>query len=120
MTLPPELETIKHIINIKISAEGPSNWVFRGLIEDIDEYVLDSIALILDEQLPENMEYEIREDRTLCDIKYEEDCEKTIIVELYIANYEKPVAFVVFDRVIGDNTYVFKLRKIILAEEVQA
>ncbi len=118
MTLPPELETIKHNVNIKISVEGPSNWIFRGLIEDIDEYVLDSIALILDEQLPENMEYEIREDKTLCDIKYEEDCEKTIVVELYMTDYEKPVAFIIFDRIIGDNTYVFRLREIILVEKV--
>ncbi|GEM_PF-1728679 len=114
-TLPPELEELKHLVNLNIRIEGPSSWIVRGLIEDIDEYVIDTIMLMLDENLPEDLEYEVLEDKTLCDIEpNEKDCEKTFLIAIYFNAEKEPFAYIVFDRRIGDNTYVFKLRKIIL------
>ncbi len=116
-TLPPELEELKHLINLVIHIEGPSSWIVRGLIENVDEYVLDTISLILDENLSEDLEYEILEDKTLCDISPgEKDCKDTLPIAIYFNGDVDPLAYIVFNRKLGDNTYIFKLRKIILTK----
>ncbi len=116
-TLPPELEELKNLINLTIHIEGPSSWIVRGLIENIDEYVLDTISLILDENLSEDLEYEILESKTLCDISPEDgDCKDTLLIAIYYDGDADPFAYIIFDRKLGDNTYIFKLRKIILTK----
>ncbi len=106
-------EDLRKFLEINVNIEGASSWFIRELIEYIDEYMLSSIGLLLDENLPKDMEYEVLENKTLCDLGFREpDCEKTFIIALYASSEEKPIAYIVFDRVIGDNTYYFKLRKI--------
>ncbi len=114
MLIPPELEELKRALDIRIELSGPSHWVIRNLINDLDEYIIDAIMLILDESIPEGFEYEILEDTTLCDIRSDErDCENTFLVALYIEGTNKVVSYIVFDRIIGDNTYILRHRKII-------
>lgn len=115
--LPPEFEELKHLVDLYIHVVGPSSWEIRGLIENIDEYAIDTISLILDENLPEDLEYEILEDKTLCDINPEEqDCENTLVIAIYFNEEYEPFAYIIFNRELGDNTYILKLRKILLTK----
>lgn len=115
LSLPIELDDLRKQLNLKVYIDGPANWSVRGLIEDVDEYVLATLDMILSENLPEDMEYEIHEDKNLCSIDPSEpDCEETLIVSLYRINEKDPIAYIVFNRVIGDNTYEFSFRKILV------
>ncbi|WFO75518.1 hypothetical protein J4526_01060 [Desulfurococcaceae archaeon MEX13E-LK6-19] len=117
MSLPIELEDLKKQLSLRIVIDGPASWATRGLIEDVDEYVLSTLDMLLSENLPEDVEYEIQEDTNLCSIEPSEpDCERTLVVALYRVNEENPIAYIIFNRIIGDNTYEFSFRKIIIKQ----
>ncbi len=108
------LDEIKRVVGIRVSLEGPSHWIVRGLIEDIDDYVVGCITMLLDEYLPDDIEYDVLEDKTLCDIDSSaKDCRDTLLIALYYRDDEKPFTYIVFNRRLGDNTYSLEFREVI-------
>ncbi len=117
LSIQDELEELKKQIDLRVNISGPSSWVIRGLIEDVDEYVISSLDMLIGENLPNDLEYEILEDKNLCSIDSREpDCEDTLVIAIYRVEEKDPIAYIVYDRIIGDNTYEFRLRKIILKQ----
>ena len=115
MSIPLEFEDLSKQIRLKIFIEGSSSWILRGLIEDVDEYALSTLDMLLSENLPEDIEYEINEENNLCKIEPNEpDCENTLVIPLYRVGEKDPFAYIVFNRIIGDNTYELSFRKILL------
>ncbi len=114
--MPPEdIGTLKKILNISVSFEGPSDWTTREYIKIIDEYLMERLAVMINNVLtPYGFEASIREDINECTLAGETPgCRDTVIVELYSPGSSHPTYYAIYHRRLGDNTYEFYLKNIL-------
>ncbi len=112
-----DINTLKKILKISVSFEGPSDWTTREYIEIIDEYLMERLAIMINNVLtPYGFEAAIRENANECTIVGETPgCKDTIVVELYSPGSSHPAYYAVYYRRAGDNTYEFYLKNVLKA-----
>ncbi len=112
-----EIGRLEKILKINVSFEGPSDWTTREYIGIIDEYLMERLAVMINNVLtPYGFEASIRDDINECTIVGESPgCRNTIIVELYSPGSSRPAYYAIYYRRIGDNTYEFFLKKVLKA-----
>lgn len=110
-----DISVIKKILKISVLFEGPSDWSIREYIGIIDEYLMERLAIIINNVLtPYGFEASVREDLNECMIVGESPgCRDTIVVELYSPGSSHPVYYAIYHRRVGDNTYEFYLKKVL-------
>ncbi len=106
--------TLKKVLNIKLYFEGPSDWSIREYIEVIDEYLMERLPVILNNVLePYGLEASILKDEEACRVLGEHECSSRIVVAIYDGEGGHVLFYVVYRRVVGDNTFEFQLEKLI-------
>ena len=112
-----DTSSLKKILHISVLFEGPSDWTTREYIEIIDEYLMERLAIMLNNVLsPYGFEASVRDDMSECDIVGETPgCKDTVVVELYSPGSSHPTYYVIYRRRIGDNTYEFYLKNVLKA-----
>lgn len=108
---------LKRLLYLKITIEGPGGWVFRELVDYVEELVRERLSMILSEAVDVyGLEISIIDEKG-CDIFPEESlCKDMITVEIYEKDSDKPLAYTGYVINKGQNTFEVKTYKIIDAE----
>ncbi|WP_232216781.1 hypothetical protein [Desulfurococcus amylolyticus] len=114
MCLSTDLDTLRRILSMRLVFEGGSGWVSRELIDVLEDYLMERLPVMINDLVePLGLEASILSDSGCNIFPEEEACNQLVIAELYASEADKPLVYVLYRLIKGENTFEFYLYKIV-------